>query len=383
MSLVVLQFAVSIGLGIAAAVVFSQISFARGVDLGFRTDNILVVQGGGGLTVGGQESFIQRLRSNPGILDVATANTLPFDASFSLVSVTRSGQSEAVELNRRVLGVNAVQLLGMKLVTGRLLSDKRAEDEVNARNTQQGPATNENHNVLIDQAAASRLGLTPQQAIGQTVIFMKNHLRIVGVLADVKFDGAREPAKASIYLYDPAFPAAVLVRLRPGTVPQTLSFIDRAWREFSPMKAMQRVFLEDQFAGLYQTEERQGELFGIFVLVAISIASMGLFGLAALTAGQRTREIGIRKVFGARVFQIVWLLLTQFSIPVLLANLIAWPLAWYYLNHWLQGFAYRITLSPLYFLTAGAMALAIAWATVFSHALRVASANPIKALHHE
>ena len=114
-------------------------------------------------------------------------------------------------------------------------------------------------------------------------------------------------------------------------------------------------------------------MFAIFVAIAIFIACMGLFGLAAFTAGRRTKEIGIRKVFGARMRDVVFLLLWQFSVPVLVANLIAWPVAWYYLHGWLQGFAYRIPLSPLYFVGAGAVALVIAWATVFVHALRVAA----------
>ena len=116
---------------------------------------------------------------------------------------------------------------------------------------------------------------------------------------------------------------------------------------------------------------------------AIFIASLGLFGLAAFTAGRRTREIGIRKVFGARIRDVVVLLLWQFSLPVLIANAIAWPVAWYYLHDWLQGFAYRIPLSPLYFFGAGLTALLIAWATVFVHARRVADANPIHALRYE
>jgi putative ABC transport system permease protein len=146
---------------------------------------------------------------------------------------------------------------------------------------------------------------------------------------------------------------------------------------------MQRYFLDDNFGKLYQADERQGKMFGMFVLVAIFIACLGLFGLAAFTVGRRTREIGIRKVFGARTRDLVFLLLWQFSIPVMVANAIAWPVAWYYLHDWLQGFAYRITLSPLFFLGAGVAALAIAWATVFVHALRVARANPIHALRYE
>ena len=124
-------------------------------------------------------------------------------------------------------------------------------------------------------------------------------------------------------------------------------------------------------------------MFGVFVIVAIFIACLGLFGLAAFTAGRRTREIGIRKVFGASTSDLVVLLVWQFSIPVLIANAIAWPIAWYYLRGWLQGFAYHVPLSPLYFLGAGSAAMLIAWITVFTHARRVARANPVHALRTE
>ena len=134
---------------------------------------------------------------------------------------------------------------------------------------------------------------------------------------------------------------------------------------------------------MYQADERQGELFGVFVGIAIFISCLGLFGLAAFTAGRRTREIGIRKVFGARTRDLVFLLLWQFSVPVLIANLIAWPVAWFYLRHWLEGYAYRIPLSPVYFLAGGLAALVIAWITVITHAVLVARANPVHALRYE
>ena len=152
---------------------------------------------------------------------------------------------------------------------------------------------------------------------------------------------------------DPNATLNLTLRLRPGTLPETLAFIDKTWRAFSPTTAVQRHFLDDSFDKLYQADERQGAMFGVFVGIAIFIACLGLFGLAAFTAGRRTKEIGIRKVFGARTRDVVLLLLWQFSIPVLIANLIAWPVAWYYLHDWLQGFAYRITLSPLYFAGRG------------------------------
>jgi putative ABC transport system permease protein len=236
---------------------------------------------------------------------------------------------------------------------------------------------------MIDVAGAARFGLSPQQALGQTVSFGTSHLQIVGVLADAKFDGAREPPRPSVYVYDPKYPAYAIIRIRPDAVPETLSFIDREWHIFAPTRAIRRFFLEDNFGKLYRSDEREGEMFGVFVLFAIVISCLGLFGLAAFTAGRRTREIGIRKVFGARTRDLFFLLLWQFSIPVLIANAIAWPVAWYYLHGWLQGFAYRITLSPVYFLGAGGAALLIAWATVFVHARRVANANPIYALRYE
>jgi putative ABC transport system permease protein len=211
----------------------------------------------------------------------------------------------------------------------------------------------------------------------------QNHIHIVGVLADANFHGARELMRPVIFVYDPKATLDLALRLRPDSIPETLAFIDKSWRVFSPIAAIQRHFLDESFDKLYQADQRQGTMFGIFVAVAIAIACMGLFGLAAFTAGRRTREIGIRKVFGARTRDVVLLLLWQFSIPVLLANLIAWPIAWYYLHSWLQGFAYRIMLTPLYFVAAGAVALVIAWATVLAHAWRVARANPVHALRYE
>jgi putative ABC transport system permease protein len=379
--LVVLQFAVSIGLGIAATVVFSQINFARNIDLGFHKDNVLVV-GGGLLKLDGQASFIQRLKSDPDILDVAMTGVLPFNTDRWSGTMQLAGHPERVDLNNRAIGANAVQLLGLKLVAGRLLSDKRAQDQVDS-SVFSAASANDGHNILIDEAGAARLGLSPQQALGQTIIDGKDHLRIVGVLADAKFDGAREPPRPSIYFYDPNYQGFAVVRVRPDAAPQAAAFIDRAWHEFAPTIAVSYHFLDDDFGKLYQLDERQGDMFGIFVAVAILIACLGLFGLAAFTAGRRTREIGIRKVFGARTRDLIFLLLWQFSIPVLIANAIAWPVAWYYLHGWLQGFAYHIVLSPLYFLGAGAAAMLIAWITVFTHARKVAAANPIYALRYE
>lgn len=381
--LVVLQFAVSIGLGIAVMVVFSQITFARNIDMGFRKNNLLVVSGGGLVTLGGHESFIQRLKSDPGILDVAVTNAIPFGTyGLALAAVRLPGQSQLIGINRLTIGTNTAQLMGVRLVAGRFLSSSRAQDQFDSHGDA-GQEADEGRNVLIDNVAATRLGFTQQEAVGKTLILGKSQVHIVGVVANVKFAGAREPAMATMYVYDPHETASVLVRLKPGQIPQTLSFIDRTWHDFAPTKAIDRWFMDDRLDRQYSVDERQGDLFGVCVGVAIFISCLGLFGLAAFSTGRRTREIGLRKAFGAKTADIVWMLLWQFSMPVLAANLIAWPIAYYYLRGWLEGYAYRISLSPLYFLTAGAAALLIAWATVIAHATYVARANPIQALRYE
>ncbi|HEV2702365.1 MAG TPA: ABC transporter permease [Steroidobacteraceae bacterium] len=379
--LVVLQFAVSIGLGIAAAVIFGQIRYCRGINLGFHHDNILVVGHAGRVFMDGKQSFVQAVRANPGVLDVTLSDRVPFDGGQDNDAIKLPGKPDLLLFNKIVISPNFPSFYGIPLLAGRLLSATRSLDEYTSTNG--GNPANTGHNILLNESAAARLGFTPEQAVGKTVLYDNYPMIIVGVLADAKFGGAREPVRPTDYVYDPKYAAQLSVRLRPDMIPQTVKFIDKAWHTFAPIASVNRHFLDDSFEQLYQTEEKRGQMFGIFVGIAIFIACLGLFGLAAFTAGRRTKEIGLRKVFGGRTRDVVRLLLWQFSIPALIANLIAWPIAWYYLRDWLDDFAYRISLSPVYFLGAAAMALVIAWVTVLSHAVRVARATPIGALRYE
>jgi putative ABC transport system permease protein len=383
-TLVVLQFAVSIGLGIAAAVIFAQISFSRNVDLGFRKDAVVLVNTNG-VPPSTVDSLAQRLRTGPDIIDVATSQAVPFSDDHNNISAHAPGATTSEEFALFPASPDFMQLYGIKLLAGRLLSEERGSDGV--RPDQLEGKNVQPVNVLINATAARRMGYSPQAAIGKTLTMEAlggAAVTVVGVVADVKQDGPKNSVDGTMYMYWRSFPLGHLsVRIREGREQQALAFIDRTWRAFASGTAIQRHFLDDDYNKQFLADERQGTLFGIFVGIAIFIACLGLFGLAAFTANRRTKEIGIRKVFGARVRDVVLLLLWQFSIPVLIANAIAWPIAWYYLQGWLQGFAYRITLSPAYFLGAGAIALAIAWATVFVHALRVARANPIHALRYE
>jgi len=372
-SLVVLQFAVSIGLGIAVAVVFAQISFARNNDVGYQKNGVVLVDAGS-ISSNARDSFVQALRTNPQISAVAISDTAPLANRTIADQVRAPGQPSSQILRVVALGPTFANLYGVHLLSGRLLSDTRGADRHHAGTP---------YNVLLNATAARRLGFTPQSAPGKSFTLHTTAVTVVGVLGDVQMDGPRRPIVGTIYRYEPDFAPLVSIRVRPEHLPDTLSFIDRTWRAFAPTIAVQRHFLSEDFDAQFKADEKQGAIFALFVGIAIFIACLGLFGLAAFTAERRTKEIGIRKVFGARTRDVVFLLLWQFSIPVLIANVIAWPLAWYYLHGWLQGFAYRIALSPVYFLVAGLAALVIAWATIFAHAHRIARANPINALRYE
>ena len=379
-ALVVLQFAVSIGLGIAALVIFAQISFARHMDLGFTKDNVVIVAAQS-MSPQTRDSFVKALRNLPDVQSVALSSYVPLSGNSNNGDVHVAGGTSHPVMRMVPGDPDFPRTYGVKLVAGRLLDRSRGSDAppVLLTPTYAGPT----FNVLINETATRDFGFTPGNAVGKHIFLHNTEVTVVGVLADFKWAGTAEAVKPTIFYSDPIDNGVVSVRLRgPGT-PDQLAVIEGLWRRFSPTVAMRQRLLSADFDKQFLNDDRQGAIFGLFVAIAILIACLGLFGLAAFTAGRRTKEIGVRKVFGARTRDVIVLMLWQFSVPVLVANAIAWPLAWYYLHGWLQGYAYRIALNPLYFLAAGGTALLIAWATIFTHARRVAIANPIHALRYE
>jgi putative ABC transport system permease protein len=379
-ALVVLQFAISIGLGVAALVVFAQIRHARQIDLGFDRDNLVVVSNANELTPSARESFVHTLAANPAIDGAAQSGPVPFVEDVSIDNVQVPGQPETLFIRTVDMGFDFPRVYRMRLLAGRLLEPSRGED-TNIGNSKS--AFDNGRNVLVNAAAARRFGWSVENALGKTIVADHAHLKIVGVVGDTKMDGARSLSSPIIWYNNPGHIDSFSIRARAGQVPEALAAIDKAWHQFAPAVAIRRHFLNQFFDRLFATDAQQGAMFGIFVAIAIFIACLGLFGLAAFSAERRTKEIGVRKVFGAKTHDVVRLLLWQFSIPVLIANFIAWPIAWYWLHGWLESFAYRIALSPLYFIAAGVAALVIAWVTVIGHSLAVARANPVHALRYE
>jgi putative ABC transport system permease protein len=381
-TLVVLQFAISIGLGIATIVVFAQLHYAQQVDLGFDRHNLVVISGAEPLTLSVRDSLAQTLAADPAIAGVTASRMVPFDGGILVTQVQLPTGLQQLTVRNVNIDPDFLRVYGMKLLAGRNLSRARGEDTFRDPDTKD---VNPSANILITAAAARQFGYTVAGAVGQSIFYgtKKRRSTIVGVVGDTNFDGLQTAMQPIIFFYRPMGLGPLSVRIKPGHMQPALAAIDRIWHQLVPTVTIHRQFQDASFDRLFASDEKQGAIFGIFVGIAIFIACLGLFGLAAFTAERRTREIGIRKIFGARTWDIVRLLLWQFSIPVLIANVIAWPVAWFYLHHWLESYAYRISLSPLYFLAASALALAIAWITIIAHAVRVARANPIHALRYE
>jgi putative ABC transport system permease protein len=307
---------------------------------------------------------------------------MPFYRNNAVLPVQRPGDPQFLSPNHISVTEDYFDLFGIALKAGRVLRDDREEDRF-----YEGPAgldaRNEGHNVMVNVSLARALGFAPTGILGKNFVFGRSHMRVVGVVADTLTEGVRSPALLTVYVHTVSNLENIVIRVAPGRLQEAMGYVARTQHAFVPGMASWSTLLRDSYDRLYKSDERQGQIFAIFVSIAIFIACLGLFGLAAFTAGRRTKEIGIRKVFGARTRDVALLLLWQFSIPVLIANLIAWPVAWYYLHGWLQSFAYRITLNPTYFAAISMGALLIAWATILAHALRVARANPINALRYE
>ncbi|WP_417451665.1 ABC transporter permease [Kordiimonas sp.] len=381
--LVVAQFSISVALMIIAFFVNQQTDYARQLDLGFEADDLIVVSGANGDQ---SETFKQRLLASPYVTSVGRSSDVPTEGSEDRLNIRPLTGGEPVMLDGLPIGPDFFKAYQIKLLAGRYLSDSAADI---LRKREANPTYKESANIVINAAGAKMLGFqTPDEAIGQVMpTDLSSNLRIgatiVGVVDDFHFDSARDVIRPGIYYVDQLRQSDMSVRIDGANREAAIAHIETAWRETFPDSLLNYRVMTDMVAQQYQTDNRLGNILTVFTTLAVAISCMGLYGLASFTAERRTKEIGIRKVLGAGFSDIIRLLLWQFSKPILFANLLAWPAAFYFLNDWLNSFAYRIDLAVLPFFLIGALALAVGWLTVIGHAWLVARSNPITALRHE
>lgn len=386
-ALVVFQFAVSIGLLISTAVVYLQTQHANNMDLGYNKDQKLVL----GVRVAGDnvESLQGQLENLPQVSSVVLSSEVPSQDNENNTMFTRPGVGDAEPvtelLNYHNMHFGFFEAYEVKPIAGRLFDEAFGSDLLQ-------PATEETEGqgaVILNISAVKKLGYeSAEQAVGSRLRAdfsggMTN-FTVVGVINDIYFRSIKFDVRPSIYTNVPGRNnvATISYSGNPATAREA---IEGVWKEVVPMEPIHLTDLNEMVARQYQQEIAQMRLFTAFAVLAILVSCLGLYGLAAFSAERRTKEIGVRKVMGASVRDIVLLLIWQFSLPVMLANLIAWPVAIYLMLDWLQQFPYRIdtlTLVPI-LIGAGSISLLIAWITVGGNAARVAKANPIGALRHE
>ena len=288
-------------------------------------------------------------------------------------------------LNFLTVGYDFMDIMGIELKEGRFFSSQFPNDTLHEG--QRGTAERESGSIILNETAVKNLGI-PSPVIGQKIVWGEDNdtsynLTIVGIAKDFHFTSFRNEIKPFGFVMEPPRENLFTAKLDAADIRNTIAAIEKKWNKFSPDWPFQYHFLDDTFARLYQSEERFNKIFLYLTVLAIIIACLGLFGLAAFIAEQRTKEIGIRKVLGASVAGITSMLSKDFLKLVLVAIVIATPVAWWAMNKWLQDFAYRINISWWVFVMAGMIALLIALVTVCFQAIKAAIANPVKSLRTE
>ena len=367
--LVIFQFTASIILIISTVVIYNQMQFILNKKIGFDKDQVVMLQGTNTLGDDGVKNLKEELKKLSSVKSVTIGDYLPVAGTKrngnEFYNEGKSKLESGVDTQFWVIDGDYLKTYGINLVEG-------ANFAPDAPNGKEG--------VIINQTMAKKLNL--KNPIGKIITHGSDALRVIGVVQDFNFESLRQPIGA-LCLYYGLSPSIVSVKVNGGNMRNTMAEISSVWKNLSPSQPIRYTFLDERFANMYADVQRMGHIFTSFAILAIIIACLGLFALAAFMAEQRSKEIGIRKVLGASVQSITKLLSLDFVKLVAIAILLASPIAWWAMNKWLEDFTYRIVIGWWVFALAGIVAIAIALITVSFQSIKAAIANPIKALKSE
>ena len=369
--LVVVQFTVTAALMTMTLLIWHQVDYIQNLIrnnsvLGFEPEQVVVVHNNNRvLTADQAQTFKTQLLQDSRIAAVSLSTSVPGEGSRIGYSFEGEGVEGKADMNVFEADGDFVEIMGLRMVQGRALTDEPADDRA----------------VVINEAAARRMGWT--EPLGKTLSSYKGPVRIVGVIEDFHFDGPRYKVEPLVIAQVDEWVEVIIVEVSPGHLDEALKVIDDKWAAVAPYRPIQRDSLQEVFAHLYSEDLLMGRALTVFLLLAIVVASMGLFGMAAHAAHERTKEIGIRKVFGASPGGLTAMMMRDFAKPVAIAFLLSVPIAYGLATHWLQEFAYRVEIGVGLFLVSGALSFVIAGLTVGHQAMRAALTNPIETLRTE
>jgi putative ABC transport system permease protein len=380
-ALVVIQFSLSVSLIVSALIVYKQTNYLNNTDLGFSKEQVVYFPLRDSLATNSKtlETFKNELRQSSNVVSLTSGYGLPgdlFAGDGVIVGKEKKEQGASVFVG----DYDYVKTLGLRIIAGRDFSRDISTDVREA--------------FIINETAVKEWDLgTPEKAIGvpiswnewvpQDTLNPVKKGKVIGVVEDFHYKSLHEKVAASAIQLYPQVKYAVAVKLSAANIKNSIAYINNVWNKFVPGYPLEYKFMDESYSAMYKSEEKLASLLWIFTIMAIIVGCMGLFGLAAFSAEQRTKELGIRKVLGANAFDIVGLLSKNFLVLVMIASLIAFPIAWWAMNSWLKDFPYRINISWWIFVIAIIAALAVALLTVSFQAIKAAIANPVKSLRTE
>ena len=376
--LVVFQFAISTFLIISTLVIYQQLDFIQQQKLGYNKDQLVALPLDD-LVEERYDALKAELKKQSPVEEVSTAYETPTDVQGGY-ALSRTGTSDKFTMASTGLpvGQDFLATTGLELIAGQdFTSADLAAIEKDSFDTR-------TYGFLINETAARALGFSAEEALQQNITMTGRGSVLRGVVKDFHFGSLHKKIEPLIIFFEPRQTHVILVRMAHDSHPSVaLATLEEAWNQVIQHRPFEATFLDDEFDALYTAEQQAGKLFNVFAAVAIFIACLGLFGLTAFTTVQRAKEIGIRKVLGASVLNIVMLLSQGITKLILIALVVAVPVSYYLMSRWLEGFAYRIDVPVAGLVLAGVAALSVAWLTVSYQATRAATANPVDALGNE
>jgi len=378
--LVIGQFAITVILIIGSFVVYRQIRYMNRQELGMSMEQVLVVKSPqltdwDSTFISREDNFMHELRQIAGVSGAAASwNTFGGETGRSF-DIRRAGQDNTIHYTMRNNGISMgwLDLYKIKLLAGRDYSY-----------TDFNPDFGKLHNIILNESAIKLLGFTtPQEAIGKTILSHDRKWDIIGVINDYHQKSLRYPVEPTMLFPAYSSNSDIAIKVSAANLPATIAAVKNTYASFFPGNLFDYYFLDEKFNRQYENDQLFGKAFSIFAGFAIFIACLGLLGLALFATAQRTKEIGVRKVLGASVGNIVALLSRDFILLVLIAFLIAAPIAYFIMHQWIRDFAYRINIEWWVFVLAGVLSVAIALVTISTQAIRAAVANPAKSLRTE
>jgi len=369
-SLVVFQFFVSIALIIATIIVYQQLYFMQNKNLGYDKEQVLFLPDAR-LLGKNQAAFKQQLSQNKNVIASSisrSAPALPFMDGTEIYPKNENGNGKEIHANIYHVDEDYLKTLGIKIIGGRNFSRNFPTDS---------------GAVVINQAMVRELGWNRTNPIGKTIVRSgQQQFEVIGVVADFNYASAKQEIAPLKMMLGNNY-GGLVIKINTTDVKGFLSDLKKEWDSFNPEGALDYTFLDDNFAKLYASEIRAQKIFSVFAIIAIIIASLGLFGLSAFVIEQRTKEIGIRKVLGASIQNVLLLVSKDLLLLVGIAFLISVPVTWWAMHNWLQDFAYRVNIQWWVFLLAGSIAILISALTISFQAIKAAVANPVKSLRTE